>query len=113
MDLACGVPIERENRIIPGHSGPVIGNFDERLAAIFHGNPDVPCTSVESILDQFLHDRGGTFDDFSGRDLVRDRIRQYGNPSSGGGHAGNVALPGVLQRTTRHQIVVLRLLKKR
>jgi len=54
----------------------VVNHLDQTAAAVLDAHRDPRRPSVEAVLDQFLHHCGGAFDDFAGRDLVGDQIRQ-------------------------------------
>ncbi len=75
-DLARRVPVQGQERIGSAHPFAVVGDADERLPAISKCDTNRLRASVERVLDQFLHDRGGPLDDLSCRDLVRHPVGQ-------------------------------------
>ena len=50
---------------------PVVGDPDERQAALLEVDLDVPGPGVEGVLEQLLHHGGGALDHLAGGDLVR------------------------------------------
>ena len=83
-DLAGGVAIEREHRILAPHAGAVVAHLDEGLAALLQLDAHPGRARIDRVLDQFLHRRGGALHHLAGGDLVGDGIGQNGNAA---GHA--------------------------
>ena len=73
-ELGGGMPFKGKQRVITHHAGAVIGQADELSAASLDVDADSGRARVESIFEQLLDHRGGTVDNFSGRDLVRHLI---------------------------------------
>ena len=75
-DLAGGMPVEREQRVLPAHADPIVGHSDASLAAALDVDIDARRPGVQGVLDQLFYDGGGPFHHFAGGDLVRNQIRQ-------------------------------------
>jgi len=73
FDLARGVPAEREERVLAGHSRSVVLHPDQALRVGSGMDGDEGASRVEGILDQLLHHGGGTIDDLPGPDGPHDR----------------------------------------
>jgi hypothetical protein len=73
-DLAGRVAIEREQRVFAIHPDTVIDDSDSPLATRFDIDSHRSRPGVESILDQFLDDRGGPLDNLAGGDLANEPI---------------------------------------
>jgi hypothetical protein len=71
-DFAGRVAFEAEQGIIATHAESVVGDTDQAAAAGLDFHADTRRFRVECIFDEFLHDAGGTFHHFTGRDLIRD-----------------------------------------
>ncbi len=69
-DLAGGMPLQREARVGGIHPLAVVLDADERLAAHLDRHADARRAGVDGVLDELLHDRRGTLDDFARGDLV-------------------------------------------
>ena len=52
------------------HAMTIIGDADEALATFAQFDDDAGGTRIDTIFDQFLHHRGGPFNDLTGGDLV-------------------------------------------
>jgi len=78
-DLAGGVSFEGQQRIVAAHADAVVGDAEQTAAGgeDLHGN--ARGSGVEAILDEFLDDARGTFDDFTGGDLIRHVFREKSN----------------------------------
>ena len=83
-DLAGGVAVQAHEKVLADHAATVVGDADAALAAPFDRHRHRAGTGVQRVLDQFLHDRGRPLDDFAGRDLVRDVVRQDADARAGG-----------------------------
>ena len=79
-DLARGVPVERQERILPAHPATVIGHADLGLPPVAEGDVDPARPRVEGVLHQLLHHGGGPLHDLTGRDLVRNVIGKNLDP---------------------------------
>ena len=75
-DLAGGVPLEGEPRLVGGHPLAVVLHPHETLAAQLDGDRDPRRPGVERVLDQLLDHRRGALDHLAGGDLVRQLGRQ-------------------------------------
>jgi hypothetical protein len=75
-DLAGGVALQREQRVVAAHAQTVVRHADEAASAGLDLHGDARGLGVEGILDEFLDDAGGTFDDLTRRDLVGDVVGQ-------------------------------------
>jgi hypothetical protein len=89
--LAGGVAVEREHRVLPSHAGPVVAHQHQGLAALLQLHPHVPGAGIQGVLHQLLHHRGGTLDDLARGDLIGHGVREYGDAS---GHRENLAADG-------------------
>jgi hypothetical protein len=69
-DLARGMPLERQPRVVRIHPFPVVFDPDRALAAVLDGDRNPGGAGVEGVFDQLFDHRGGPFDDFAGGDLV-------------------------------------------
>ena len=77
-DLARGVALDRQPRVLGLHPLAVVFDADQLLAAELDGDGDAPRAGVERVLDQLLDDGRRTLDDFAGGDLVREIGREDG-----------------------------------
>ena len=68
--LRRGVALDREGELVAIHAMAVIGDGNQRAAAVAQGDVDAARAGIERILDQLLHDRGRPLDDLAGGDLV-------------------------------------------
>ncbi|OPZ82680.1 MAG: hypothetical protein BWY76_02644 [bacterium ADurb.Bin429] len=69
-DLAGGVPLQREHRVLARHPAAVVGDLNELAPGFLDHHLDIGGAGVERVLHQFLYHRGGTLDDFAGGDLI-------------------------------------------
>ena len=83
-DLAGGVAVQTHQQVLADHAAAVVGDADAALAALFDRHRHRAGTRVQRVLDQLLHHRGRPLDDFAGRDLVRDVVRQDADARAGG-----------------------------
>ena len=79
-NLARGMTLEREPRVLRLHPLAVVVDANQLLAAEFDGHRDASRARVERVLDQLLDDRCRPFDDLAGRNLIREVRRQKVNP---------------------------------
>jgi len=75
-DLARGVAVEGEERVVAPHPAAVVADGDPPLATALELDLDRPRPGVESVLDELLEHRGGALDDLAGGDLADELIRQ-------------------------------------
>ena len=69
-DLARGVALEGEHRVVVVHALAVVGHADEGRAAALQLHFDAGRPGVERVLDQLLDDARGSLDHLAGCDLV-------------------------------------------
>ena len=74
--LAGRVALEREARVDLVHPGAVVGHADARDAAGLDLYTNLRGPRVERVLDELLHDAGGSLDDLAGCDLVGEVVRE-------------------------------------
>jgi len=67
--FARSVARECQPQFVAGDARAVVGNLDRAQTAAADGDRNARCAGVEGVLDQFLDDRYGTFDDFARGDL--------------------------------------------
>ena len=70
VDLGGGVTRQRQGQILGAHATAIIGDADQRLAAMGHLDQHAPRPRVERVFHQLLHRRGRTFHDLARRDPV-------------------------------------------
>ena len=80
-DLARGMTLERQPRIIRVHPLAVILDPNLLLAAELDVDDDAAGAGINGVLDEFLDDRGRSLDDLTRRDLVGEVIGKPGDPS--------------------------------
>jgi hypothetical protein len=73
-DLGGGVAFEGEEGVVAAHAEAVIRDTDQAASAGTDFDGDAGGLGIEGILDEFLDDGSGTFDDFAGGDLIGDVI---------------------------------------
>jgi hypothetical protein len=73
------VSLDGEEQLVAIHAAAVVGNANQRAAAILDRDFDRRSARVERVLDELLYRRRRPLDDFSGGDLVRDRRRENRN----------------------------------
>jgi hypothetical protein len=96
-DLARGVPLEGEPRILRVHPLPVILDADDLLAAIFGGNRHAARAGVNRVLDELLDDRRGPFHHLAGGDLIREIQGEAMNPAHDGYSTRSRSLTGCIK----------------
>ena len=84
-DLACRMTLDRQTRILRIHPLAVVLDAQQFLAAELDRDDDARRAGIERVLDQFLDDRGGTLDHFTGGDLIRQVHGEPVNTSHGYG----------------------------
>ncbi len=67
----------------------VVGDPDEFDAALFEFDGDAGRPCVDGVVDEFLDDGGGAFDDLARRDLVGDQRREDADFRDGGGRGAH------------------------
>jgi hypothetical protein len=86
-DLAGGVAVEGEQRVVAPHATAVVGDDDAAAAAGVEVDGDRAGARVEGVLDQLLDHRSRALDHLAGRDLADQVIGKQANAR---GHAGTV-----------------------
>ena len=71
---------EAHEGVVSAHADAVVGHPDEAATAGGDFDGDAGGLGVDGILDEFLHDRRGTFDDLAGGDLVGDVVGKQMDP---------------------------------
>ena len=69
-DLARRMTLDRQARVLRLHPLAIVVDAHLLLAAELDVNRDARGAGVDGVLDELLDDRGGTFDDFAGGDLI-------------------------------------------
>ena len=69
-NLAGGVPLKGQLNVVAGDPVAVINHPDAIEAGVLHNNVDPLTVGVQSVLNQFLNDRGRTLNHLPGRNLV-------------------------------------------
>lgn len=69
-DLRRGMALKGQSCVGLGHALTVVNDLNGRAPGIDYSDVDVLGAGVDSILYEFLYDRGGALDDLTGRDLV-------------------------------------------
>jgi len=72
-------PLEIRNSRFARHPRAVVRDRNQGRAPIPDFDPNRGRSGIETVLDQFLHHRGGTLDDLAGGDLVDQRVREEAN----------------------------------
>jgi hypothetical protein len=70
------MPLDGQIELVGGHAGAIIGNSDQRPAAVTQHDLDVARAGVDRVFDQFLDGGGRALDDFAGGDAVDHDRRQ-------------------------------------
>ena len=79
-DLARGMALERERRLLRRHALPVVRHPDGAPPGLLNVHRHASGPGVDGVLHQFLHHGGGPLDDFAGGDLVDDVAREDRDP---------------------------------
>jgi len=83
-DLARGVAVQAEERILSAHPDSIVGDADPALAPSLDPDLHPGRACVQSVLDELLDDGSGPLDRLSRSDLVGDGVRQHVDSSSHG-----------------------------
>jgi hypothetical protein len=83
-DLAGGVAVQRQERVLPAHPVAVVGDADLRLAAVADDHVDARGGGVQRVLHQLLHHRRRPLHHLARGDLVGQRV---GQDADAAGHA--------------------------
>ena len=76
FNFAGGVSFEAEQGLVAGHAMSVVDEGDGAGAAAFDLYFDEGAAGIDGIFEALFYDGGGTFDDFTGGNLVDDLIIQ-------------------------------------
>src|SRR5262245_7443339 len=63
-DFAGREALQREDGLLGAHTATVIGHLNELASAVGQVDVKACAASIEGIIDQFLHHRGGALDHF-------------------------------------------------
>src|SRR5204863_6190329 len=85
-DLRGRMTLEREQRIVPLHTDPIVADPDRVSPTFFHRDVDRRRTGVERVLDELLDRRRGTLDHFAGGDLISHRRWEHCDARHGEGY---------------------------
>ena len=75
-DLAGGMPLQAEQRVIAAHAEAVIHHAHEAASARLNLHRYARSLGIQRVLDQLLHDAGRPLDHFAGGDLVGHLLGQ-------------------------------------
>ena len=78
------VPFDRKRKIVGGNARAVVDDLDLVDAPALQRDHDARRSRVQSVLDEFLDNRNGPFDDFARGDLADRQIVEPANPPRGG-----------------------------
>ena len=79
FQLAGGMALKGQQRVVAHHSAAVVGDVDELAPAGLDVNADARGSGVQGVLDQLLDHRGRTLHDFAGGDFVGDMFGENVN----------------------------------
>ena len=79
-ELAGGVALKRQERIVAQHAAAVVGDADQAAARVLDIDAYFGGTGVERVFEEFLDDGGRPLDYFAGSDFVGDVIGE--NPDA-------------------------------
>ena len=71
------MPLEREDRVVPDHTGAVIQHPHQPAPAQLDLDPDPSRTGIYSVLDKLLYDGSRPLDHLARGDLVRKVVGEY------------------------------------
>ena len=83
--MAC----DRERQLLGSHSASVVADSDQLASASGDRDLNTSGAGINAVLEQFFHDRCGSFNHFAGGDLidqVRWQLTYRRNFFGGGGH---------------------------
>ena len=69
-DLGRSMALKGQASVGLRHTFTIVDDLNGRTSCIDHGNVDMLGAGVDSVLYEFLDDRGGALDNLTGRDLV-------------------------------------------
>ena len=69
-DLRCSMALKGQASVGLRHAFTIVDDLNGRAPGIDDSDVDMLGTGVDSVLDEFLDDRGGALDDLAGRNLV-------------------------------------------
>src|SRR5713226_2234634 len=72
LDFRRRMALEGQQSVVTHHAATVVGDLDELLAPSLDLNLDARGTSIQSVLQQFLHHGCRALDNLPGGDLVSD-----------------------------------------
>ena len=79
LEFGGGVAFKTHPRILRAHPRPVVQHLNGRAPGIHHVHFNRRRASIDGVLDQLLHDRRGSLDDFASRNLVGNVVGQNVN----------------------------------
>ena len=71
--------VKAQPRIFGGHARPVVHHLNGRAARVHDVDLNRGRAGIDGVLQELLHDRSGSLDDFASRDLVGDMVGQNVN----------------------------------
>ena len=71
--------LESQQCVVVIHSATVVGHANQPLPARFRLNANRACAGVNRVFEKFFYDGGRPFDNFTGRDFIRDILGKYAN----------------------------------
>ena len=74
--LGSDVALDRQRKLVRAHAVAVVGDRDQRSAAVRQRHVDTRRAGVDGVLDQFLDHRRRTFDHLAGGDAVDQTVGQ-------------------------------------
>jgi len=92
------VTLEGQRQLVRRHPDAVVGDADERGAAIAQVDRDRQRSGVQRVLDQLLHRGSRTLHDLAGGDLVDEVVRESTDFYCSGGHCSGGLVAGVNRR---------------
>ena len=82
-DLAGRMPGQRQRQLIPRDAGTVIANPAQLYPRFLEFNFDTRSTGIETVLEQLLEHRSGTFDNLTSGNLIDQVSGQFANRHAG------------------------------
>jgi hypothetical protein len=68
--------LDRQQQVVRRHAAAIVGDRDQRFAAVANADFDAARAGVEGVFHQFLDDRSRPFNHLAGGDPVDDGLRQ-------------------------------------